>query len=156
MDGARWIIRPAEGDEPEWCARLMSDNDPWITLGRDFEQCRKRCRQSGWELLVAASAEGGALGGFLLLDPQGVIGYPYIASIAVVREVRNQGLGRLLIREVEEKYRPTRKFLFLCVSSFNERARSLYLRLGFRTIGVLEDFVISGLDEWLLCKRLQD
>jgi len=149
-----WTIRPAQAEEPEWCAQLMSQSDPWITLGRTQEQCRSRCSNPEWELVVAVDSRNGSLGGFLLLDPQGVIGFPYIASVAVAAEFRSQGLGQMLIRYVEERYQPSRKFVFLCVSSFNERARSLYFRLGFKAVGVLESFVVEGLDEWLLYKRL--
>lgn len=43
---------------------------------------------------------------------------------------------------------------FLCVSSFNPRARALYERLGYELIGELKDFVIDGASELLMRKRL--
>jgi RimJ/RimL family protein N-acetyltransferase len=41
-------------------------------------------------------------------------------------------------------YRPQAKNLFLCVSSFNHRARALYERLGYAALAELEDYVIPG------------
>jgi [ribosomal protein S18]-alanine N-acetyltransferase len=150
-----WSIRRAQNREAEWCAQLMSRNDPWITLGRNLEQCRLRCFHPDWELYVACNPQGD-LGGFLLLNPQGFIGFPYIASICVDEGFRNHGLGKALIDYVSVQLGPQRKFLFLCVSSFNERARSFYLRIGFQPVGILKDFVVDGLDECLLIKRLDE
>lgn len=150
-----WTIRKAQGDEAEWCAQLMSRNDPWVTLGRDLEQCRMRCFHPDWELHVVCNPEENPCG-FLLLNPLGFIGYPYIASIAIEERYRGHGLGEALIGHVSAALGPDRKFLFLCVSSFNERARSFYLRIGFQPVGILKDFVVDGLDECLMCKRLNE
>jgi hypothetical protein len=46
-------IDPASEEDREWCARLMAGSDPWITLGRDLEQCRAKCRQPEYELFLA-------------------------------------------------------------------------------------------------------
>ena len=43
---------------------------------------------------------------------------------------------------------------FICVSSFNDRARALYARLGYETIGELRDYVVRGHSEWLLRKSI--
>jgi ribosomal protein S18 acetylase RimI-like enzyme len=42
----------------------------------------------------------------------------------------------------------------MCVSSFNLKAKALYDRLGFETIGILKDYVVKGHDEYLLRKSL--
>jgi RimJ/RimL family protein N-acetyltransferase len=34
--------------------------------------------------------------------------------------------------------------MFLCVSSFNPRARALYERSGYRFVGELPDYVVDG------------
>jgi RimJ/RimL family protein N-acetyltransferase len=44
--------------------------------------------------------------------------------------------------------------VFLCVSSFNERARALYEQLGYETVGELRDYVVRGQSEWLMRKTL--
>jgi RimJ/RimL family protein N-acetyltransferase len=40
------------------------------------------------------------------------------------------------------------------VSSFNERARALYTRLGYETVGELRDYIVRGHSEWLLRKSI--
>jgi ribosomal protein S18 acetylase RimI-like enzyme len=41
---------------------------------------------------------------------------------------------------------------FLCVTSFNDRARALYERLGYRYVGELSDFFVRGVSELLYRK----
>ena len=42
--------------------------------------------------------------------------------------------------------------VFLCVSSFNKKAKRFYERLGYKRVGILKDFLIKGADEYLLRK----
>ncbi len=146
-------IGPAQDTEREWCARLMAGSDPWVTLGRGLDACRETCSRPGYELLVAR--EAGAALGFALVHPRGVAGSPYLASIAVSAEARGRGIGRLLLAFVEDRYRPQARHFFLCVSSFNQRARRLYERQGYQAVGVLEDYVIDGASEVLMHKWLR-
>jgi len=144
-------IAPAEEAELEWCARLMASSDPWITLGRAYGACLERVRRAGSEVLVAR--RGGHPQGFVLLEPRGVAGSPYIASIAVAPEVRSGGVGSALVARAEGRY-PEARHMFLCVSSFNGRARALYERLGYRAVGELPDYIVDGASEILMHKRL--
>ncbi len=144
-------ISPATEPEREWCARLMASTEPWITLGRSLEQCLARCRRPDHVLLVARRA--GQPCGFVLLHPSGVAGSPYIASIATDAAVRGQGVGTALILRAEQ-HDPAARHNFLCVSSFNTRARALYERLGYSVVGELRDYVIEGASEFLMHKRL--
>jgi ribosomal protein S18 acetylase RimI-like enzyme len=70
----------------------------------------------------------------------------------VAPEARGQGLGTELLRWAEARVFGEQPNLFLCVSSFNPDARRLYERLGYQTVGVLEDFLVAGLDEILMRK----
>jgi ribosomal protein S18 acetylase RimI-like enzyme len=54
----------------------------------------------------------------------------------------------------EELFRGGAKHIFLCVSSFNSRARSLYERCGYKVVGEFKDYVIEGASEILMHKRL--
>src|SRR5215510_303298 len=38
------------------------------------------------------------------------------------------------------------------MSSFNDRARAFYLRLGFEVVGEIQDFFVAGHSEWMLRK----
>ena len=53
----------------------------------------------------------------------------------------------------EARY-PKARYVFLCVSDFNVRARALYERHGYRLVGALPDYVVDGHAELLMAKRL--
>ncbi len=145
-------IDPGTDDDREWCAALMARTDPWITLGRTLNDCRARIGQPDHLLFVARA--GDAPCGFVLLDPQGVAGSPYIASIAVSEEYRGRGIGRCLVRFAEEYFARESRHIFLSVSSFNRGARALYERLGYEAVGRFDDYVIPGASEILMHKWL--
>ncbi len=145
-------ISKANADEFEWAARLMTGSDPWITLGRGLEACRKACADPACDLFIARC--GSEPCGFLLLQPKGVAGSPYVRSIATAPDFRSRGIGSLLLQHVERIQAAEARFIFLCVSSFNPRAQALYERNGYSVVGELKDYVVEGLSEILMIKRL--
>jgi [ribosomal protein S18]-alanine N-acetyltransferase len=150
MDQTR--VEPARAEDLEWCARLMSSNDPWITLGRTFEDCLAAVTNPEYVNLVAW--RGGERAGCIRIHPRGVAGSPYIASVVVAEQWRGQGIGTDLVDCAERMHRGKARFIFLCVSSFNPRARALYERHGYALVAELKDYVRDGLSEMLMHKRL--
>jgi ribosomal-protein-alanine N-acetyltransferase len=152
LDVAALSIRPIGGDaEAETCARHMASSEPWITLGRDYEASLALFRDPGRERYVAHCDDRFA--GFLVLVMQGAF-TGYIQSIYVVPELRNQGVGAALIRFAENRIFRESPNVFMCVSSFNQRARNLYGRLGYELIGELRDYVVAGHAELLFRKSV--
>jgi ribosomal protein S18 acetylase RimI-like enzyme len=146
-------IAEATGEDRPWAARLMATSEPWIRLRRGYQACLAVVEpQPDTEVFVAR--EGGAPVGFVVLRPRGVAGSPYLASIAVDPGARGRGVGSALLAFVEQRFRPAHRHLFLCVSSFNDRARRLYERVGFSQVGEFPDYVIEGASELLMHKRL--
>jgi ribosomal protein S18 acetylase RimI-like enzyme len=145
-------IRKAMGDDARWAAGVLSSSDPWLTLGRGFDACLAACTSALDELEIAES--GSERCGLVLVRPAGVAGAPYIVSIAVTPAFRSRGVGAALLDHVERAYRGRSRHLFLCVSSFNPRARRFYERHGFEAVGTLKAFLIDGADEILMHKRL--
>ena len=145
-------VRAARDDDYAWAAALMSSAEPWITLRRDFDSCLRACTSSS-DVLEIADA-GGERCGLVLVRPAGVAGAPYIVSIAVAETRRSRGVGAVLLAHVEEAWRSRSRHLFLCVSSFNPRARQFYERHGFKAVGAFPDFIIEGADEILMHKSL--
>lgn len=144
-------IGPATNDERNWCAHLMASSDPWLTLGRSFDDCLARCQRPEYTLLVARRDMEPA--GFILLHPDGVAGSPYIATIATSAALRGQGIGTALLIHAEGAF-PQARHIFLCVSSFNTAAQKLYLRNGYSIVGEFKDYVIQGASEILMIKRI--
>jgi ribosomal protein S18 acetylase RimI-like enzyme len=88
-------IASAPEEDPEWCARLMVGSDPWSTLSRNLEQYRAKCRQTEYELFLARRGDEPC--GFILLDPRGAAGSPYISTVAVAPEWRGREFGQRLV-----------------------------------------------------------
>jgi ribosomal protein S18 acetylase RimI-like enzyme len=146
-------VEPATYDDREWAAALMACSEPWTTLGRTLEGCRAVCHHP--DHLVFVGRRERRRVGFLVLQRRGVVGSPYLATICVEAQWRGQGVGRQLLEWTEGFFRPHARHLFLCVSSFNPRARALYERAGFVQVGDLPDYFIDGASEILMYKRLR-
>jgi len=146
-------ITPALGPDREWAAQFMVRSEPWTTLRRPIEACRAVLNDPEFQVYIARV--GGERGGFLILDPRGVAGAPYIKSVAITPEFRGHGLGTRLVSFAEDLFRPRARHLFLCVSSFNDRAKQLYERLGYSGVGSVPDLAIEGASELIMCKRLR-
>ena len=146
-------IDAADHDDREWAAEVMAESDPWITLGRDLAACRRVCLNMDYQVFVARREQHRL--GFALAHRRGVVGSPYLATLAVASEHRGYGIGTRLLRFVEQHYRPEARHLFICVSSFNPRARRLYERVGYTPVGEIQDYFIDGASELLMHKRLR-
>lgn len=144
-------IGEATTEEREWCARLMAASEPWTTLRRGLDVLLPAALDPEYVVLVAR--RGGAPCGFVRIHPRGVAGSPYVASVAVTEAERGRGVGTALLDATGARY-PKARYVFLCVSSFNTRARGLYERYGFRLVGELPDYVVDGFSELLMGKRL--
>jgi ribosomal protein S18 acetylase RimI-like enzyme len=147
-----FIILPATKDERNWAATLLSGNEPWVTLGITAEKSRETLNDPEYLVYVAHQQQTAC--GVIIIDPLGVAGSPYIKSIAVAEAFRSKGVGAALLEFTEASFRAKSRYLFLCVSSFNTRARSFYERLGYTFIGEFKDYVIDGVSEILMSKRL--
>ena len=143
-------IRPVADDrEAHAAATIMATSEPWITLGRTFDRCLATLHDDALERYVAV--EDGQVIGFVLLTMRGP--FPgYIKSIAVRDDQRSRGLGARLMAFAEERIFRDSPNVFICVSSFNHRAKSFYRRLGYEVVGPLRDFIVRGSDETLLRK----
>jgi ribosomal protein S18 acetylase RimI-like enzyme len=145
-------IRPLESEaEAQWCARLMSFSEPWVTLGRTYQESLERMRDDARERYLARL--GSVLAGFLVLNLKGAF-VGYIQSVCVAPEQRRKGIGARLVGFAEERILRESPNVFLCVSSFNHEARRLYERLGYRMVGTLADYLVRGHSELLLRKTI--
>ena len=151
------VIRPlATEAEARACSVIMSTNEPWVTLGRTFDESYRIVRDPAREVYVAvddvAEGEGEpSVAGFTIIVMQGAF-VGYIQSMAVREDWRGRGLGTSLIAFAEERIFRDKPNVFICVSSFNLGARRLYERLGYHVVGELPDFVVRGHSEILLRK----
>ena len=121
-------IRQLAGDEEaRRCAAMMSSTDPWLTIGRDFDHCLRAIERPDREVYVAD--DEGVVRGFIIINMNGAF-TGYIQTICVAADARSSGIGSQLIAFAEQRIFRDTPNVFLCVSSFNPRARALYERLG--------------------------
>ena len=107
-------------------------------------------------ILLAAVGPGDRIAGLAVCEPRGMFAaYPYLALLGVREGLRGMGVGHRLLDAFERIARETgARRIFICVSSFNPRARALYLSVGYRKAAVVPDLNKDGIDEWVLTKRL--
>jgi len=145
-------IRPIAGeDEARRCAEMMCATEPWITIGRNFDESLKLVQDPTREVFVAADAN--QLFGFIIINMRGAF-VGYIQTVCVVNEARGRGVGTRLVEFAERRIFSETPNVFLCVSSFNPRARVLYERLGYELIGELKNYLIDGASEFLMRKTI--
>lgn len=137
--------------EAEFCAHLRATTEPWITLKRDYEDGLKAILDEDRETYVAEVE--GAIAGFLILNMHG--GFKgYIQTVCVVEDWRGRGIGSRLVAYAEERIFREAPNVFICVSSFNPKARQLYERMGYQLVGELTDYIIPGCSEVMLRKTI--
>ncbi len=145
------IIRPLQGNaELHACAHTMATSEPWLTLGRGYEESVAVLSDAGKGVYVAAEEK---LAGFIIINMQGAF-RGYIQTVCVMPAWRGQGVGSQLIGFAEARIFRDAPNVFMCVSSFNTGAQKLYRRLGYEVIGELKDYVVAGHAEILLRKTI--
>ena len=145
-------IRPlATDDEARHCAAMMCATEPWITIGRTFEESLAQVQNAEREVYV--SSDGDPILGFIIINMHGAFA-GYIQTVCVDASVRSRGLGTRLVEFAERRIFRDSPNVFLCVSSFNPRARALYERLGYEFIGELKNYIIDGASEFIMRKTI--
>jgi len=123
----------------------FSERDPAKFLARAIDS---------QEISVAINNENQTIG-FIWVELNGTFGkYPYLHLIVVADNYRGQGIGQKLISYFEDVITADYNKVFLMVADFNQRAKKLYESLNYKEVGLLPDFVIDGVDEYLMMKRI--
>ena len=119
-------------------------------MGATYERCLGILEQPRQEVYVAGD---GGPAGFIIVNMTGAF-VGYIRIVCVAAERRDAGIGTQLVRFAEERIFRDSPNVFLCVSSFNPRARALYERLGYEAVGELQDYLVRGASEILMRKTI--
>jgi ribosomal protein S18 acetylase RimI-like enzyme len=94
---------------------------------------------------------------FAYVVPRGAFGLsPYLRWLAVRPGLNSAGIGGHLLAAVEAQSRTVRNELFLLAAEFNTSAQRFYERHGYTRVGVLPDYVVSGVTEVIYWKRLHE
>lgn len=144
----RMLRNAAEAQE---CAQYMAASEPWITIGRTYDESLKILSDSSREVHVAIRDD--TLVGFIILNMNGAF-VGYIQTVCVAPEWRGKSIGSMLLKFAEQRIFRETPNAFMCVSSFNKEAQRLYERLGYEVVGELKDYIVSGHSEILLRKTI--
>jgi ribosomal protein S18 acetylase RimI-like enzyme len=91
--------------------------------------------------------------GFVWVILNGIFhAHPYVHIIAVKSENRGQGIGKMLLKFIEDVYFKKYSKLFLVVSDFNPDAKRLYKDIGYTVIGDIPNLYRQGITECLMMK----
>ena len=71
-----------------------------------------------------------------------------VAKLLVLRSARRQGVGRLLVKHVEETARLVGKTLLVLDTVTGDPAESLYLNLGWNKLGVIPRYALYPDGTW--------
>lgn len=119
---------------------------PWTR-----EQLRSELPDERHEFLVAVSSDEKVLGYIGMMT---VLDEGYISNVAVAAEMRRQGIGRHLVKEMlrraEER---SLSFVTLEVRAHNESAIQLYGGEGFLTVGLRKEYYERPKEDALLMTR---
>ena len=81
--------------------------------------------------------EGSQLVGFYWIEERGQ--ELHLHGLVLKEQFQGRGSGTQILRKLEAEYRDSMEVIELGVHESNERARTLYERLGYETVRVLDD-----------------
>lgn len=131
------------------CAEIISGSEPWSTLGITYDQTMDSLNDPVHEIFAAYTNE--EIVGVVIFQEKGAFS-GYIKSIAVKTGWRDKNIGKTLMDFIEKRSFTKCSNVFLCVSSFNSVAQGFYKKLGYKVVGVLENYLVEGYDEILMRK----
>jgi ribosomal protein S18 acetylase RimI-like enzyme len=139
MDEPSWSLRLAQTDDREFLLRLneatMREYVERVWGWDEAEQTtlfENRFQPERWQIIQSGAQDIGVL----VVEDQ--IEEIILASIEILPEWQGQGVGSSVIRSLMGRAAASGKPLSLRVLRVNERARSLYERLGFRPFKEIE------------------
>jgi Sortase and related acyltransferases len=145
------IIREMRPGDRVSVINILTDSDPWKRLG---------FTAGDWDHIFSPIPVGRDT--FVLEVNTSVLGIAivrrkflfgdYLELLGIAPSAIGQGLGSRLLSHIESLTFARAKNLFACVSDFNDGARAFYRKQGYREIGPMPNFLITGYAEILLRK----
>jgi ribosomal protein S18 acetylase RimI-like enzyme len=147
-------LRPFAAENAGVIAESLAAIPPWSVIGYPAERMARAFKSEQPSLKRFEVAAEGKLAGLVAIQDPFLHG-PYLQLFAVLPEFQGRGFGLRLLQWMEEEARLAEaRQLWLCVSSFNARARAFYERFGFREVAILDKLATDASDEVFMRKRL--
>ena len=147
-------LRPLSADNAQKLGEALGAIPPWSLIGYPADRLGEWLRREQPSMKKFEVLAGAGLAGVIVIQDPFLHG-PYLKLIAIFPEFQGKNLGLSLLRWMEsEARRIEARQLWLCVSTFNTRARAFYERFGFEPVSVLDKLASDASDELLMRKRL--
>lgn len=143
-------ITPSDGINFQDCCRLLLNSDPWKKLNYGEKEA-KQISESSRSGRTWLAVDGNQVVGAAITRPDFLLG-EYLKILVVAEHMRSRGIGRDLMEAFEQGAFTRVPNTYLCVSSFNTKAKTFYLSLGYTEIGSLKNLLIPDADEILMRK----
>lgn len=152
MNNINLSIKRADTDaEYHQSALLLSQNEPWLSLGRTFDYTMGKVRDTNGDLYVIYVDEN--IAGCILIELHGTL-KGFIRSFCIDPQYQGLGIGSKVISYIEKIIFETYPNVFVFAASFNSGAIRFYKRNGYQQIGIFKDYVVAGSDEILFRKTI--
>jgi ribosomal protein S18 acetylase RimI-like enzyme len=148
------VLRPLSPRNVEALGVALAGMPPWSVIAWPAERLAASLRRElpsvrRFELMV----EGKLAGTVGIQDPF-LLG-PYLQLLAILPDFQGRYLGSEILEWMEREARMQEaRQLWLCVTTYNTRARALYERFGFTHAALLDKLATEVSDEVLMRKRL--
>lgn len=107
------------------------------------------------DCVVVLALEGGLTVGSAMCMFSKLAREGRIVSVAVLKELRSKGIGGMLLQECENIFRSHSLSTYtLEVETSNEPAIRLYLKHGYETVGIINDYYSAGRAAYVMDKRI--
>src|SRR5579859_1362942 len=151
------LIRVLTSDDIPVCAEMVASAPLWQSYGLTPEIAAKRLQDAlaNDGLLLVADDGSGKPVGFVWMLRRGAFDLSaYIRWLVVASTQRSKGVGQKLLAAAEAQVQPPVRDVFLLCADFNGDAQRFYEREGYRQMGTIPDYVITGVAEYIYRKRL--
>ncbi len=150
-------IQPADISHLKQCVDIVINSELGKVYYSDIQSTTAKFKQAielkQMHVAIDSSQE---VTGFAYICPEGMFAkLPYLRTIAVRADLRGQGIGNRLLEYFESSHSNNANQLYLLVSSFNSKAKKLYEQVGYEQVGMIKDWAIKGVDEYIMMKRLR-
>jgi ribosomal-protein-alanine N-acetyltransferase len=132
------------------CDEIAALSQPWKSLREGIDFARYVTLKQAY-----VCVSGRETTGFVIFTAEPVFARGgYLRAIGVAPARRGQGIGRRLMSFAETATARRSPNLYLCVSSFNCKARLFYKGLGYTRVGTVPGLIAPGTSEYIYWKRL--
>ncbi|MGD9008182.1 MAG: GNAT family N-acetyltransferase [Desulfobacteraceae bacterium] len=136
------------------CLSCVKHSVLWETYFKSNPTIENEIRKMiiGKQIYIALNKANQCIGFMGIINNGCFRKFTYLSLIAVKKEYRSNGIGKVLISKFEEIGFEKANRVFLLVSDFNKKAQSFYKKLGYKKVGKIPDMFKTGVSENILVK----